>query len=172
MDRHPHLIRAIETVLSMTKEKELKYFRIGVAKLLESHLNRGLEWFEDNNDLLSKLDQVVADFHEDDMAICQFAIDEWEDEDRAIGMRYIALCKRYKQLMPVERKQILKEEINKQEKKIKELTEKANSLGHAWLKKLSKHTYNPHIAKAITWLSNVTSEELIANYSRWDKETL
>jgi hypothetical protein len=69
-------------------------------------------------------------------------------------------------------KQILKEEITKQEKKIKELTEKANLLGHAWLKKLSKHTYNPHIAKAISWLANVTAEELIANYNRWDKETL
>lgn len=171
MEMHPHLMKALQTVVSMSKDSQLRYFRLGVARLLENRIKHGFNWLENNKRILSKLG-VVADAHEDDMALCQFAIDEWIDDDRAVGMRYIALCKRFNQLMPAERKRILKEEIEKQKDKIEDLAKQANALAKEWLAKLSNHTYNLHISTALQWLSQITAQELMDNYNRWEKEKL
>jgi len=173
MDRHPELIRALsKVVLSFSKEKELELFRKGVGKIIQSHLVWMSDWVDTNRNIFSKIDKATADTHEDDMAICLFAIDEWENEDRAVGMRYTALCKRFKKLMTAERKQILKEELDKQENKIIEMVKKASTLAKDWKAKLENHTYDPYIAIPLTWLESVTVEELKRNYLRWEKENL
>lgn len=172
-EMHPHLIKALKTVISYaTKEEEEKYFKIGLKKLIESHLAWMEDWIETNQRIFFKLDKVVADSHEDDMAMCLFAIDEWENEDRQIGMRYNKLSQKFKKLMPVEKKQMLEKELAIHREKMEELVEKANILAQNWLKKLEKHTYNPNVAPALKWLSTVTAEDLISNYERWEKEKL
>jgi hypothetical protein len=166
---HPKLVSALKIVLS-SKDKEEKYFRIGVAKILENHLDWMSDWIESSRRILNKLDNIaVASSEEDDMALCQLVIDEWERQDLAVGMQYNALCKKFKKLMTVERKAILAEEIQKQKEKIEKLVHKANELAKDWRNRLSTHTYYAPIATKLSWLVDVTSDELIANYERWEK---
>jgi hypothetical protein len=106
------------------------------------------------------------------MALCEIIIDEWQRQDLAVGMQYNALCQRYKKLMSVERKQILKEEIEKQKIKINEVAKKANVLATKWRQKLSSHTYYAPVANKLNWLAIVTFDELVKNYERWEKERL
>jgi archaellum component FlaC len=174
MDLHPKLTKALKKIVSVSKEKEAEFFRQEVKKIIDSHLIWMATWVESNKNIFDKINVLrpTAGTHEDDIAMCQFAIEEWENEDRAVGMRYNALCQKFSQLMTAERKQILKEELDKQENKIKELVTKANALADDWQQKLKNHTYNQPIANALKWLANVTTNELKSNYSRWEKEKL
>jgi len=71
--------------------------------------------------------------------------------------------------MTVERKTILDEEIQKQKEKIENLVHKANELAKDWRNRLFTHTYYAPIATKLSWLADVTANELIANYERWEK---
>ena len=175
MDYHEKLNKALGKVtLSFSVEKEKELLRKGLQKIIESHLIWMSDWVETNTDIFNKLTKLgeTADTHEDDMAICLFAIDEWENEDRAVGMRYNALCKRFSKLMLADRKQILIEELEKQKIKIQEVANKANILAKNWKEKLKNHTHNPHVAFALNWLEKVKVDELIRNYERWEKEQI
>jgi hypothetical protein len=170
--RHPYLIPALEKAVGASPERELELFRHGVRKIIKDHLEWMSDWLESSRNLFNKLGATASKADNDDIQFCLFAIEEWENEDRAAGMRYNALCKRFNTLMTAERKQILQEELDKQEKKIEELAEKANFLAESWLKKLEKHPHDPAIAKPLNWLAGVTAEELKGNYVRWEKEKL
>jgi len=174
MELHPKLTKVLKKIVSVSREKETEFFRQEVKKIIDAHLDWMDSWAESNKKIFDKITilRSTANTHEDDMALCQFAIDEWENEDRSVGMRYAALCLKFSQLMTAERKQILKEEIDKQEDRIKEIVKKANALAEVWQKKLENHTYNKSIANALTWLANVTANELKSNYIRWEKEKL
>jgi hypothetical protein len=174
MELHPKLTKVLKKIVSVSREKETEFFRQEVKKIIDAHLGWMDSWSESNKKIFDKILVLrpTASTHEDDMTLCQFAIDEWENEDRSVGMRYAALCRKFSQLMAAERKQILKEELDKQEDKINGVVKKANALAEDWQQKLKNHTYNKSIANALIWLGNVTADELKSNYIRWEKEKL
>lgn len=162
------LVKVLERVIASPNED---LFRKGVQSILKSHITWMEEWVDRNEQVLSRLDQLTASV-EDDFALFQIELDEWENEDRAVGMRYAALAKRYKNLMEATRRQILEEEIENNKSKINALVKKANVLARRWEKKLSKAPYDRDVANSLRWLTQLTAEELIQNYKRWEKEKL
>jgi hypothetical protein len=169
---HPHLINALKTVVSFSKEDELKFFRIGVKRIIENHLTWMKDWLDTNQRIFDKLTKVTADTHEDDIALCILALEEWENEDRLVGMRYNALSQKCTKLMSAEKKQILLEELALHDDKLEDFVARTNALAKSWLKKLEKHTYQRNIATALDWLAKVTKKDLISNYERWEKEKI
>lgn len=173
---HPHLVKALTRVVSFNKEKETIYFKQGVQKIIADHLAWVSGWLNSNNEILEKLtkltDKATASSRKDDIELCQMAIEEWENADRAVGMRYMALSKRYRKLMTVEKKQILKDAIDAHEAEITKLITKANLLAETWQKKLGGYAYHAQVATALTWLAALTLTELKENYERWETEKL
>jgi hypothetical protein len=175
---HPKLINALKHVVA-SKDKQSEHFEFSLKGIIEDHLDGLLDWLKTIETILPELGnreyKSVSKIHansDEDFSLCQMAIDDWEILDRAVGMRYNALIKRCSKLSTVTVRQITSNQLNSHKDEIKKVSDKANYLAEHWKKVLSNHAYHKIIANQLEWLSNVSVDELVKNYERWEKEKL